>query len=60
MAYRVSAIAGIGTAISVIVKTTEQAIEKLDEYREDGFKERLVKDMDGRLIDLEQLSKSAE
>lgn len=55
MAYRISAVTGKGSAVSVIVETAEAALAKIAEYREDGFTGVAVRDIDGAHVDPDQL-----
>jgi hypothetical protein len=59
MAYRISATTGTGTVVSVIVETAEEALEKIAEFREDGFSHLKVSDMHGFGVDEDQLHPKA-
>lgn len=52
MTYRVSGKSGIGTMIAVIVTNVDEVNAKLAEFREDGFSEMAVHDLDGNPIDV--------
>lgn len=54
MDFRVSAINKAGGAVSVIVHDAATALAKLVEYREDGFTEINVKDLEGRDVRLDE------
>jgi hypothetical protein len=56
MTYRVSGKSGIGTAIAVIVATADGVVAKLAEFREDGFSEILVHDLDGKPVDMAEFN----
>ena len=49
----------MGAGVFVIVETPAAALAKLEEYREDGFGEILVKDLDGKAVAIEELAKLA-
>lgn len=59
MAYRISAVTGKGSAVSVIVETAEAALAKIAEYREDGFTGIAVRDIEGAQVDPDLLLRGA-
>jgi hypothetical protein len=44
-----------GSAVGVIVDSPQAALAKVQEYREDGFDEVTVKDLDGKIVEIDQL-----
>lgn len=59
MGYRVSAITGLGSAVSVIVSDAAAAVAKIDKYREDGFTDIFVKDLAGKDVPVSDLISAA-
>ena len=55
MGIGVSAVTGIGSAISVVVPTLEAAKLKALEFRDDGFTQIVVKTLDGVLVNPDEL-----
>ncbi len=59
MSYKVQTRSGT-SAFSIIVETASEAIEKMVTLRDEGHTNVIIKDMAGKIVDLDMLKSTAD